>query len=238
MYEAIILAGGFGTRLRSVVADVPKPMAPVAGKPFLAWQLDYLIAAGVRRFILSVGYRAEVIEACFGDRYRDAEVCYAREDEPLGTGGAIRLALGMAKAERVFVLNGDSLCSLDLAALRSKTAGRPDAIGMCIKHVPDAGRYGAVSVDAATGVVLAFAEKAGSAPGWINAGVYDLPRTLMDDLQLAAPFSFEKEVLQKAQPGNLMAQAAGDFFIDIGIPEDYTRAQTEIPAWIADGTAK
>lgn len=238
MYEAIILAGGFGTRLRSVVADVPKPMAPVAGKPFLAWQLEYLIAAGVRRFILSVGYRADVIEAHFGCRYHEAEVLYARENEPLGTGGAILLALTMARAERVFVLNGDSMCSVDLAALRRASLVRTDAIGMCVKHVQDAGRYGAVSVDSETGAVLSFAEKAASAPGWINAGVYDLPRNVMANKQLPATFSFEKEVLQKLPHGTLMAHAAGDFFIDIGVPEDYARAQTEIPGWIAGQASK
>jgi D-glycero-alpha-D-manno-heptose 1-phosphate guanylyltransferase len=231
--EAIILAGGFGTRLRAVVSDVPKPMAPVAGKPFLAWQMECLAAAGVTRFILSVGFQAETIQKAFGDSFAGCAIAYAHETEPLGTGGAIRLALSYAQESRVFVLNGDSLCDLDLQALRLRVGNHARAIGIGVKHVPDAGRYGAVRFDETTGVVTTFAEKDNSGAGWINAGVYDVSADFFSGLTLSeSAFSFEKEILQKDCHGGLVAQPAGAFFIDIGIPADYARAQTEIPAWV------
>lgn len=210
-------------------------MAPIAGRPFLAWQLDNLINAGVRRVILSVGYRAEAIQNYFGENYSGAELEYAVEKTPLGTGGAIQVALQKAKADRVFVFNGDSLCGVDLPAMRALTAQCPAAIAMCVKHVDDAGRYGAVRFHPGTHQVQTFAEKAGSSPGWINAGVYDLPRALTFDDASVAPFSFEQEVLQKSAPEGLLAMPSGEFFIDIGIPEDYERAQTDIPAWVIRG---
>lgn len=231
--EAIILAGGLGTRLKAVVADVPKPMAPVAGQPFLAWQLDYLIREGIERFILSTGHGAQIIEDHFGHSYRGKEVVYAREAQPLGTGGAMRLALTYAKQPRVFVLNGDSLCDVNFAQLRATCqAGGEHAVGMGVKHVPDAGRYGAVLFDAQTRRIQQFGEKSAQGEGWINAGVYDLPRHALDAFPLEQVFSFEKDYLQQRRDIALLAQPVGEFFIDIGIPEDYQSAQTRIPAWV------
>lgn len=234
MLEAIILAGGLGTRLKAVVADVPKPMAPVAGKPFLAWQLDYLIAAGVERFILSTGHAAHIIEDYFGDSYGGKEVVYAREAQPLGTGGAIRLSLSRATQPRVLVLNGDSLCDVNFAQLRAACDAQAasDVVGMGVKLVPDAGRYGAVVFDAASRRISQFGEKSAQGEGWINAGVYDLPRHALDSFALEQPFSFEKDYLQQRTEITLLAQPVGDFFIDIGIPEDYHSAQTRIPTWV------
>lgn len=231
--EAIILAGGLGTRLKAVVADVPKPMAPVANHPFLAWQLDYLIGEGIERFILSTGHGAQIIQDHFGNSYRGKEVVYAREEQPLGTGGAIRLALTHANQSRVFVLNGDSLCDVNFAQLRAacETHGA-GAIGMGVKHVPDAGRYGAVVFDADTHRIQQFGEKSAQGEGWINAGVYDLPRHALDAFALEKPFSFEKDYLQQRKDIALLAQPVGAFFIDIGIPDDYQSAQTRIPAWV------
>ena len=233
MFEAIILAGGFGTRLREAVPDLPKPMAPIAGKPFLAWQLDYLIQLGVNRFIFSVGYKAETIRAYFGSHYRGAEIIYAEETEPLGTGGAIQYALTKATHERVFVLNGDTLCAADLSQLRARVSGFPAAVGIAIKHVDNAGRYGAIAFDENSHLVTAFGEKSSSAPGYINAGIYDVPADLFNRLNIPAPFSFETSVIQHLVGNNLYAQIAGDFFIDIGIKEDFLNAQSLIPAFIS-----
>lgn len=233
-YEAIILAGGFGTRLREAVPDLPKPMAPIAGRPFLAWQLDYLIAAGIKSFILSVGYKAETIADYFGESYRGCPITYVKEDEPLGTGGAIRLALASAAQERVFICNGDTLCAADFAALRARSGHTSDAISVLVKHVDNAGRYGAIRFDAATQLITHFGEKSSSDAGFINAGIYDVPRNLFDRFELAAPFSFESSVLQVLVGKSLYAQASGDFFIDIGIKEDYLAGQTAIPAFIAE----
>jgi D-glycero-alpha-D-manno-heptose 1-phosphate guanylyltransferase len=228
VYEAIILAGGFGTRLREAVPDLPKPMAPVAGKPFLAWQMDYLIQSGINRFILSVGYKADTIRDYFGDQYHHADIVYAEETTPLGTGGAIRFALEQATQERVFVFNGDSLCEANLHQLRDVNKKISD-IGILVKFVENAGRYGAVNFDDKSHLVTQFGEKSSSAPGHINAGIYDLPKNIFDARNIATPFSFETQILQHAVNKNLYALKAGDFFIDIGIPEDFNRAQTEIP---------
>jgi D-glycero-alpha-D-manno-heptose 1-phosphate guanylyltransferase len=182
-----------------------------------------------------VGFQAETIQKAFGDSFAGCAIAYAHETEPLGTGGAIRLALSHAQESRVFVLNGDSLCDLDLQALRRRVGNHTRAIGIGVKHVPDAGRYGAVRFDETTGVVTAFAEKDNSGAGWINAGVYDVPADFFaDQLLTEKAFSFEKEILQKNGCLRLVAHPAGQFFIDIGIPEDYVRAQTAIPAWVEE----
>lgn len=229
MYEAIILAGGFGTRLREAVPDLPKPMAPVAGKPFLAWQLDYLIRSGVTRFILSVGYKAQMIRDYFGSEYQGMPIVYAEETEPLGTGGAIKLALQQAVSDRLFVLNGDSLCHANLSDLRALNHDKPNGVGIVVKYVENAGRYGAITFDKESKLITSFGEKSSSAPGFINAGIYDIPTTLFDKIEVAPPFAFETRVIRKLVSLNLYACQAGDFFIDIGIPEDFIRAQTEIP---------
>lgn len=232
VYEAIILAGGFGTRLRETVPDLPKPMAPISNKPFLAWQLDYLMQLGVSRFILSVGYKALTIRDYFGDEYQGAEIVYAEETEPLGTGGAIQYALTKAMQARVFVLNGDTLCATDLGALRALTVNHPGAVGIAVKHVDNAGRYGAIAFDDKTRLVVRFGEKSSSAAGYINAGIYDVPANLFDGIVIATPFSFEVSIIQHLVGNNLYAQASGDFFIDIGIKEDFLSAQTLIPAFV------
>lgn len=231
VYEEIILSGGFGTRLREAVPDLPKPMAPIADKPFLAWQLDYLIQCGVSRFIFSVGYKADVIRHYFGSEYRGVSITYVEEPEPLGTGGALQLALREAQQERVFVFNGDTLCEANLQQLRACTASRPDAVGILIKQVDDAARYGSITCDAHN-LVISFGEKAQQGPGFINAGIYDLPRALFNDYTLTPPFSFETAVLQNRVGNNLFAVPAGEFIIDIGIKDDFLNAQYLIPAFL------
>nr|WP_324257479.1 sugar phosphate nucleotidyltransferase [Cellvibrio fontiphilus] len=231
MYEAIILAGGFGTRLRETVPDLPKPMAPIAGKPFLAWQLDYLIACGVSRFILSVGYKANTIRDYFGDTYGDATIVYVEEVEPLGTGGALQLALDQASQSRVFAFNGDTLCEANLQHLRTLVDHRPDAVGILVKHIDNTARYGAIEFDA-SGFVTAFGEKSKQGAGFINAGIYDVPRDLFNNLRLSPPFSFEAAVLNQLSGKNLFATLAGEFFIDIGIKDDFLLAQTLVPFFV------
>lgn len=231
MYEAIILAGGFGTRLREAVPDLPKPMAPIADKPFLAWQLDYLIQSGVRRFVFSVGYKADVIRNYFGSEYGGASITYVEESEPLGTGGALQLALHQAQQERVFVFNGDTLCEANLQQLRAQVKDKADAVGVFVKQVEDVARYGSIKCDASN-LVVSFGEKALQGPGFINAGIYDLPRDLFNGRDLVPPFSFETAVLQNLVGNNLFAVPAGEFFIDIGIKDDFLKAQSVIPAFV------
>jgi D-glycero-alpha-D-manno-heptose 1-phosphate guanylyltransferase len=234
--EAIVLAGGFGTRLRGIVDDVPKPLAPVAGRPFLAWLLDRLAASGIRRCILATGYMSEAIEAAIGKRWQGMEIAYSVEPEPLGTGGAIRLAATQLHGGGVHVLNGDTWLAYSPQALERATRERGAAIGMALAEVGDVGRYGAVERDA-RGMVTGFREKGEHGPGAINAGCYFLAAAALASLPARDAFSFEREVLQ---PAAAMAGVAGFIdtsgFIDIGVPEDYRRAQAlfasrdELPA--------
>ena len=222
--EAIILAGGFGTRLRGVVDDVPKPLAPVAGKPFLAWLLDALAAQGMRRVVLATGYKGEQIAATLGKAWRGMSLDYSREDAPLGTGGAIALAMRLVTGDACFVLNGDTWLELDYAAFDQATRAAEAALGMALARVSDVGRYGAVHVDG--GRVTGFAEKGSSGPGYINAGVYWIARSLTRDFPAAKAFSFERDVLAAAAArGTVLAYTRTEGFIDIGVPEDYRRGQ-------------
>ena len=231
MKEAVILAGGLGTRLRSVVSDVPKPLAPVAGRPFLAYVLDALVRQGYGHAVLATGYMHEKVEACFGNEYLGMKVDYARELTPLGTGGAIVNALQHCTADSVTVLNGDTLFLADLGQLERYADSKGTPLAIVLRAVPDAGRYGAVETDA-DGRITAFREKDPSAEaGNINGGIYRLQRQLLDGYAIGQQFSFEKDVMQQRYAEEAFyAYADGAYFIDIGVPEDYRRAQTELPA--------
>ena len=228
MREAIILAGGFGTRLRSVVSDVPKPMAPVAGRPFLAYLLDRLKSQGYKHVVLATGYLHEKVEEYFGKEYKGLAVDYARELSPLGTGGAIVNALQQCTEANVTVLNGDTMFDIDHEELCCRADEWHAPLTAVLRWVPDAGRYGSVEVDG-DGRITAFREKdPATGSGYINGGIYRMQRSLLDGYAVGTQFSFEKEVLQ-ALGKPFRAYAADGYFIDIGIPDDYQRAQTELP---------
>jgi len=225
--EAIVLAGGFGTRLRAVVRDVPKPLAPIAGRPFLAWLLDSLARQGVRRVILSTGYLGDLVRATMGDSHDGMSLDYVQEETPLGTGGALWRALPLAAAARVFALNGDTWSG---AALHALAAEAPEAdLTLAVRPVPDRSRFGSVLV--AGNVVTGLEEKGPSGPGLVHAGLYVLRQDLPARFPFAAPFSLETEVL--AHPGRfaLRALRTDAPFLDIGTPEDFARAQSLIPDW-------
>ena len=180
--EAIVLAGGRGTRLAGVVDDRPKPLAMVAGRPFLAWQLDHLVDQGVRRILLSVGYRAEQVVACMGNAHRQAAIEYVREDVPLGTGGAVRAALARIDGDGAIVLNGDTLAPFVPARLAGRARERL-VVSVCA--VEDGTRFGAMEV--ADGIVRAFRARGTPGPALVNAGAYWMARDLLDDAPCAAP---------------------------------------------------
>ena len=229
-YEAIILAGGLGTRLRSAVAHVPKCMAPVAGRPFLEYLLDSLCGTGVSRVILSVGYLREAVMDWVDPSRWPFEIAYAVEESPLGTGGGIRLALSECKGDRVAVLNGDTLFHADLDALME--ASRGQALSIALKPMTDFDRYGSVTMEGNR--ITAFREKAFCAKGLINGGVYAIDRRLLDLSSFPERFSFEKDVLEPmASGGRLSGYVHDGYFIDIGIPEDYDRSQRELPEFQA-----
>lgn len=227
--EAIVLAGGLGTRLKDKLRGLPKPMAPVAGRPFLEFLLHQLARAGCARAILSVGYLHEKIEEHFGRGWRGMTLEYAVESEPLGTGGAIRAALEWATDESVLVLNGDTYLQADYAAMMRFHAEQAAELTIAVVGQPDVARYGGVVMEGDR--IVAFAEKGRAGPGWINAGAYAVYRDLEWPRGLPAKFSFETDFLapeiRRLRPA---AYRVEGFFLDIGIPEDLDRAQTELKA--------
>lgn len=225
--EAIILAGGFGTRISTVVKDVPKPMAPVNGKPFLQYVLNYLIDFGFERIILSVGYKKEVIKDYFGNHYKDMAIQYCEENKPLGTGGGIKKALSFAQEEQVFVLNGDTMSKIDYQQFLEDHLEHKSSLSLALKPMKDTGRYGIVKTNNANRIVE-FCEKQSSQQGNINAGIYIVNTRIFDNLTFPEKFSFEKDFMEKmVDKINISAFCYDGYFIDIGIPEDFYRAQAE-----------
>ncbi len=225
---AIVLCGGFGTRLQSVVSDVPKPMAPIGDKPFLHYVFCYLKREGIREAILAVGYKREVIENYFGDEYMGIAVRYSVEEEPLGTGGGIRQAYDMTHGG-AFVLNGDTFFDVSLSNLAEAHEANNADLTIALKSMQEFDRYGTVCMDSENRIT-AFDEKRYCVEGLINGGIYLLGHHLFDGLDLPQKFSFEKEIMEAQVGEKTMTGVAFDsYFIDIGIPEDYDRAQIELP---------
>jgi D-glycero-alpha-D-manno-heptose 1-phosphate guanylyltransferase len=221
--EAIVLAGGFGTRLRQVVADVPKPMAPIAGRPFLEILLGSLAKKGFSRVVLSLGFMAEKISGHFGPRFAGLGLTYVVEDAPLGTGGATRLAAEACTQDHLFVFNGDTYLDLEVGLLEQQWQAKrhPIVVG---RQVPDTMRYGRLVVDGDR--ITRFAEKGIAGPGLINAGCYVLATDALARFPLNQPFSIETDYLvPEVARGTVEVFVTEGMFIDIGIPEDYARAQ-------------
>lgn len=217
--EAIILAGGFGTRLREVVSEVPKPMAPIGDKPFLSYLLDRLETQGVERVILSVGYMSEKIIGYFGDRYKSIEIIYAIEERPLGTGGAVKKCLEYCLNSEIYVMNGDTYSEINLKGMKLLRENSKDIVLGAIK-VDDISRYGSIKID--NGLLEAFNEKGLNGVGWINVGTYLIDKNIFDGYNFQEKFSFEENFLQKFYKKNRVKVYTDCVrFIDIGIPEDY-----------------
>ncbi len=213
--QAIVLAGGLGTRLRSVVQDLPKPMAPINGKPFLAFVLEYLKKQGITEIILSVSYKYELIQEYFEDEFHGMKIHYNIEKELLGTGGAIKDALKFAKNE-VYVLNGDTFFDIDL----KKLVLNGSKICIALKQMQNFDRYGTVNVND-QGIVTFFEEKVFKKQGLINGGIYLLKKDIFDEFNLEEKFSFEDFLQENHKALKIQTQIFDDYFIDIGIPKDY-----------------
>lgn len=227
--EAIILAGGLGTRLRSAVPDLPKCMAPVRGKPFLAYVIAYLKTQGITHFIFALGYKSDAFLSFLDSELTPGIYTVSVEPEPLGTGGAIQLACAAAKGQYICVTNGDTLFRFDLHRLADLHLRQQAECTLALKEMQDFDRYGVVETEDETGLVTGFKEKQHYKSGYINGGAYLLNKA--DFLQRNFPekFSFEKDYLEKYfREKKFYGAADPGFFIDIGIPEDYERAQAEL----------
>ncbi|MCS1394250.1 nucleotidyltransferase family protein [Lysinibacillus boronitolerans] len=225
--DAIILAGGFGTRLRSVVSDVPKPMAPVANQPFLSYLLEYLKEYDINKVILCTGYKHQVIEEYFSTSYKQINIRYSVEEEPLGTGGAIKKALSMIDSDHAIVLNGDTLFNINLSEFIDLHYKENADVTIALKFLTDFDRYGSVVLE--ENKIIGFEEKSYKSSGYINGGVYIINKQLLELYTLSSTFSFEKEILEsKVDNLNIVGYKSSSYFIDIGIPEDYEKAQTEV----------
>ena len=224
--EAIVLAGGFGTRLRDVVPDLPKPMAPVAGRPFLEILLTWMARSGFRRVVLSLGYKADKIVDHFGPRFAGMELVYEIETTPLGTGGAIRQASRHCTGSHYFVFNGDSYLDVDVPLVETWWQQHRAPI-IVARAVPDTARYG--RLETIGDQVSEFANQGISGPGLINGGCYVFNIDQLADWSLGKAFSVEVDYfpLQVKNCGFDVFLTYGQF-IDIGVPEDYARAQTEL----------
>ncbi|MDS4013427.1 MAG: nucleotidyltransferase family protein [Candidatus Accumulibacter sp.] len=231
MDTAIVLAGGLGTRLRAAVPDLPKPMAPVAGRPFLEHLLDYWIAQGIRHFILSVGYKAEVIEARFGTRYRQASIDYAVEETPRGTGGGLLLAAARLtdRARPFLVVNGDTFFAVSLDQLAEAHRAHDADWTFALFRTTENGRYLGMPL-AEDGRIRSLDTGASEGERLANGGVYLVsPGALARataGLDTGRALSLENDLLPTlmAQGGRLFGLPCTGSFIDIGIPDDYRRA--------------
>jgi len=222
---AVILAGGLGTRLRSVLANRPKVLAEVRGRPFLAFLLDQLAVTGIREVVLCTGYRGGQVWAEFGDAYGGLHLVYSQEAEPLGTAGALRLALPGLWSDPVLIMNGDSFCKTDLMAFWAWHGEQGADATLLLTRVPDTHRYGQVHVDA-EGRVLQFAEKDGTGgPGWISAGIYLLSRRLLLMIPAGRAVSLEREMFPAWISQGLYGFRSEGRFLDIGTPEAYRMAK-------------
>lgn len=227
-FDVVILAGGLGTRLRSVVADRPKCMAPVHDRPFLYYLLKSLTPYPVRKVVLSVGYLHEII-VDWVEHYRDSfpfEMDFAVEQVPLGTGGGIRLAMTHCEAPWVCVMNGDTFFDLDLLGLLQTHQSNALPVTVALKHLKDFDRYGSVTLED-DDRVKSFNEKAYCEDGYINAGVYMIDNQGILD-SMPEKFSFETDFLHpQADEGRIQGFVSDGFFIDIGIPRDYAKANKD-----------
>lgn len=233
--DAVVLVGGLGTRLRSLVADVPKPMAPIGGVPFLDILLTRLLQQPeIERVLLAVGYKREVVQAYFKDEKLGRPVIYAVEREPLGTGGGILNAVSQTRlgecSSEVLVLNGDTLFDVDVAAMLQQHRRYRADITLAIKPMQDFERYGTVAMDEVR--ITGFKEKQYCASGNINGGVYLIGQSLFEKVnfeRLPRKFSFETDVLERYVARlKMYGFVSKGYFIDIGIPADYSRAQIEL----------
>ncbi len=226
---AIILAGGMGTRLKTIISDLPKPMAPIMNVPFLTYQLNYLKHFGIKKVIFSVGYLSEKIIAHYNQSFENISIEYSIEKNPLGTGGGIRMAMSNLNEDLVLILNGDSFFDLNLEQFYNLHLEQKAEFSLALRYVNNSERYGNIEFNSSHQITSFIEKNQLNQSGYINAGVYILSKKLY--LQNTKPninFSIEKDFFEK-QLNQLIIKGFEfkDYFIDIGIPEDYLKAQDD-----------
>jgi len=228
--QAIILAGGLGTRIRGTISDdIPKPMAPVNGKPFLEYVLQNLSQNKMKQVVLSVGYKHQSISNHFGSRFEGIDIHYSIENEPLGTGGAIRLALNTIPNddESIFIFNGDTFFPIEIMKLQDFHEQSKSDVSIALKYLSNCSRYGSVDINE-MGRITHFREKQNQSPGFINGGVYIINKSILTKTDLPEKFSFEKFLGERVNHLHLSGVSFDEHFRDIGIPEDYNKFISEI----------
>jgi NDP-sugar pyrophosphorylase family protein len=228
----LILVGGLGTRLRPVISDIPKPMAPISGKPFLEYLIQWIAGSGLRRLVLCTGYRAEVITKYFGRGEQwGVDITYSLESEPLGTWGAVRQAMNNLAAEHFVVLNGDSFLQIELKTLVDFHLSKQALATLALIEVGEVSRFGSVRA-ASDDRITEFREKGGAGPALINGGVYCLSRRLLMVADEAA-HSLERDVFPALIGRGLYGMRVQGEFFDIGVPEEYSRVVADAKNWIS-----
>lgn len=227
MKEGIILAGGFGTRLQSVVNDVPKSMAEVAGRPFLEYLFDYATEQKFDHIILSLGYKADIVINWIKSQQRSFKISYVIESSPLGTGGAIKYAFGKVLGEEAFVINGDTFFDVDTHSLLKFHKTKQADISVALKPMTDFDRYGSVTSNSQQRIT-SFNEKQYCQEGFINGGIYIVNTELFQKIDLPEKFSFEKDIMESyINKLNIYGLEQNNYFIDIGIPSDFEKANKD-----------
>lgn len=226
--EAVILAGGLGTRLQEAVPDVPKAMAPVNGRPFLEYLLDYMEQYIIEHVVLSVGYKHEMIMNHFGNQYKSIKIDYAIEEEPLGTGGAIKKAFELIEEDKAFVFNGDTMFRISLVKHYDFHMQHLADFSMVLREVDNIERYGAVERDEDKRITGFFEKGEKQGQGLINGGVYLINKRFFNKHHFPEKFSIEKDCFEKmVDTTPFYGVLCKQYFLDIGIPEDYQKAQDE-----------
>lgn len=224
--DIIILAGGLGTRLKHLIPDTPKPMAVVNGKPFLQYLLNDLSKQGAKHVILSVGYKHQQIINYFGHSFKSTKLTYSVENTPLGTGGAIKKALEKLHTTKSFILNGDTFFEVDLSEMEQKHEKNIADLSIAVKKMTNYERYGSVNIS--HDLITGFEEKMHKKKGFINGGIYMINKDLLATYNLPDKFSFEKDFMENCYPEiKCMAYESKGYFIDIGVPDDFKKAQTD-----------
>lgn len=222
--EAVILAGGYGIRLRGVIGDIPKSMAPVRNKPFLEYLISWLASKNVTSIVISVGYKADAIVSFFGNEFNGIPIEYVHETRPLGTGGGILNALKNIRSRDFVALNGDTFFPVDIGELISFHRKFSCKITVALKEIDSCSRFGSVKIDHNNNII-SFNEKASNGKGVINGGLYVINKDFLEKSGLPPACSFEKDILEKsASDDKVKGLIFNNTFLDIGIPEDYNKA--------------